>query len=435
MGVRPRALPRVGFTSPAPAHYLCLMPHKSPQVDPRSLLEALRARSALPELPPDAVRRAQDLATGPAASAADVEALPEPLALAVLEGTVLAGQPALAEALATGSHKALAKAAKKALYRLRSAGVELHEPARPAAPEPPRAPPETLPALLTSIDGAGERVLELARLLRGGGVETLQFLYSDELGVTQVQTGELNRAEFRQMLKQATRPGPDAVVELSHAEGLERLAAAAGQNLRARTPFPPGLDTLLRQLEVQPREETWEPGAPEPDDERLAHEAHTLHDTEEMRGWLPPVAELETLAHTVTRHLESRLALTPAQRNAEIFRAAQAQAQAFFTSLQVRRLYARRLWEMALHFERLGQQHACRVARAEARRLAQGASPPASRFAERLYEKALLVTLARVRAAAPRPEGPTAIPPPAHAEPRARPVETERRSPGGIILP
>ena len=44
--------------------------------------------------------------------------------------------------------KPLAKAAKKALYRLRSKGIAVPEAAPPPAPEPPRAPePEEWPGL------------------------------------------------------------------------------------------------------------------------------------------------------------------------------------------------------------------------------------------------------------------------------------------------
>ena len=62
----------------------------------------------------------------------------EPLAAAVLEAAVLEGLPALPEALSASPVKPLAKAAKKALYRLRSRGVAVAEAPRPAAPEAPR---------------------------------------------------------------------------------------------------------------------------------------------------------------------------------------------------------------------------------------------------------------------------------------------------------
>ncbi len=416
------------------------MPTKSPQADPRHLLDALRSGTPLPDFAPDALERARALAGEPStATSADVEALPEPLALAVLEATVLAGSPALAEVLVGSSHKVLVKAAKKALYRLRSRGVEVAEPPRPSAPEPPRtvvASPETLPAVLTSIDGTGERVLELARPLRGGGVEAIQLLLSDERGVERIQAVETSRGEYRRVVKQAMRPGPDAAVELPHAEALERLAVAVGLNLRTHTAFPPGLDAVLRHLGVQPRDEPPSLPPPEPDDERLVNEGHKLHEEPELRGWLPPMSELERLAFKVDELEASPLALTPEQRNEELIQAAHVQAHAFFAQEGVRRLYASRLWEMGLHFERLGKESPARVARAEARRLWHGPTEPPSRFVERLYEKALLFTMMEREAPSTRDQAHARAR--AHAEPQARstePESLERRSPGGIILP
>ena len=416
------------------------MPTKSPLADPRPLLDALRAGTPVPGLPSDAVERARSFAAEPAsAPPADVEALPDPLALALLEGSVLAGQPALAEALAASGNKGLAKAARKALYRLRSRGIEVAETPRPSAAEASRpvvaASPEPLPALLTSIDGTGERVLEIARPLRGGGVEATQFLYSDEQGVLRLQVTELSRGDYRRVVKQATSPGDDAAVELSHAEALERLGAAAGLNLRTRTPFPQGLDTVLRHLGVQARDVPLEIPPPEPEDERIAYEGHKLHEEPEMRGWLPPVAELERLARTVDEIEASPLALTMAQRNEEIIQAAHTQAHAFSATPAMRQLYSGRLWEMALHFERIGKEQTARLARAEARRLAHGVTEPPSRYAERLFEKALLVTMAQ--RAAPEASSPAEVRARARAaeQQRAPSADTERRSPGGIILP
>jgi hypothetical protein len=298
------------------------------------------------------------------------------------------------------------------------------------------AGPEPLPALLTSIDGTGERVLEIARPLRGGGIEAIQFLYTDEQGVQRLQVTELSRGDYRRVVKQATSPGEDAAVEIPHAEALERLAAAAGINLRTRTAFPQGLDTVMRHLGVQARDVPLALPPPEPEDERLAHEGHKLHEEPEMRGWLPPMPELERLAHTVHELESSPLALTPAQRNEELIQAAHAHAHAFFAPEALRRLYASRLWEMGQHFERLGKEHPAQVARAEARRLWHGATEPPSRFAERLYEKALLYAMAERVAPSTRDrvEARTR----ARAEPQAQaaaPEPLERRSPGGIILP
>jgi hypothetical protein len=296
--------------------------------------------------------------------------------------------------------------------------------------------PEPLPAVLTSIDGTGERVLEIARPLRGGGVEAVQFLLSDEHGVVRIQVAETSRGEYRRGVKQATAPGPDAAVEVPHAEALERLAVAVGLNLRTRTAYPQGLDAVLRHLGVQPQHVPPALPPPEPEDERLSYEGHKLHEEQEMRGWLPPVSELERLAVKVDELESSPLALTPAQRNEELIQAAHAHAHAFFAPEALRRLYASRLWEMGQHFERLGKEHPARVARAEARRLWHGASEPPSRFTERLYEKALLYAMAE--RVAPSTRDRVEARAKARAEQQAQaasPEPLERRSPGGIILP
>ena len=107
--------------------------------EPRPLLDALRAGTSLPAFPEADVEQARRLVNDVgSASAANVEALPEALAGAVLEAAVLAGQVALPEALSASPVKPLAKAAKKALYRLRSRGVTPPEAPKAAPPAPAR---------------------------------------------------------------------------------------------------------------------------------------------------------------------------------------------------------------------------------------------------------------------------------------------------------
>ena len=64
--------------------------------------------------------------------AADAGALPSELALAVIEASVALRRAGPAESLATSPDREVAKAARRALYRLRSAGVAVSERPRPA---------------------------------------------------------------------------------------------------------------------------------------------------------------------------------------------------------------------------------------------------------------------------------------------------------------
>jgi len=397
--------------------------------DPRALLDALNSGTALPDFAEEALESARTLARDAAiANPAAVAQLPEPLALAVLEAAVIAGSPVLAEALAASGHKSLAKAAKRAAYRLRSRGVAVAEPPRPEAdPTPPTAAtPEALPALLSPTTGTGEFALVLGRPLRGGGIELVQALVSDETGVHELAISEVSRGNFRKMLK-ASRAGRYAA-EVPHELAAALLAEAAGRNLRTHTAFPRGLDMALRHHGVQPAEEPTPP-PPEPDDERLAvTEGASLHEVPEIAQWLPPEGELRRVVGKMDEVGVSPLALSPVQREEQLLQSVRALAHEFFTPA-MRQHYARRLWRVAEFLERTERAHPAQVARAEARRLFHGATEPPSRFAERLYEKVLQLARMPRGAAAPGP-----APENAKAA-EASPAPDERRSPGGLILP
>ncbi|RKH72342.1 hypothetical protein [Corallococcus aberystwythensis] len=389
--------------------------------EPRPLLDALRAGTPLPAFPEADVEQARKLAGDVgSASAASVEALPEALAGAVLEAAVLAGHVALPETLSASPVKPLAKAAKKALYRLRSRGVTPPEAPKPAPPAPA---PETLPTLVTLVSSAGQYGLLLTRVVRGG-VELLQVIASDEQGVLELNRTEQSRGDIRRILKHGLQNGFG--MEVSREEGARLLAEAAALNLRTRTPFPPDLEAALRHHGVQPVHEPEPLPSPEPDDVRRALEGDQLHATPELAEWMPPDAEVRALMEQVQALASSPLALSGAQRQEQVRQRVLDAARAFFTP-EVRQRYARRLWRMAAFFDATGRALQADIARGEARRLFHGLDEPFSRFAETLFAKVVVLAAAGAQAQAAQaatapgepPEGPT----------------NERRSPGGLILP
>ncbi|WP_164017327.1 hypothetical protein [Pyxidicoccus trucidator] len=403
--------------------------------EPRPLLDALRAGTPLPAFPADAVEAARALARDVgAATPAAVEPLPDALAAAVLEAAVLEGLPALPEALSDSRVKPLAKAAKKALYRLRSRGVAVAVAPRPSTPEPSHAAapvPEALPAMASTLSSAGERAVVMARALRGGGVEMVQALISDVEGVVELRVGDTSRGGWRKLLREALEQG--GTVELPQHEAAALLAEAAGTNLRARTPFPPGLDVALRHFGVQPVEPPPLP-PPEPEDARRALEGDLLHETRELATWVPPEPEVKRLLEKMDEVMHSPLALSDVQRQEQLLAAVRSVARDFFAS-EGRQRYALRLWRMADYFERTARPREAELARAEARRLYHGAGEPLSRFAERLFEKVLaLVAAAGARAEAQGAEA-TAAPGASTAPAATAAPSQERRSPGGLILP
>jgi len=344
--------------------------------------------------------------------------------LATLEAAVAARDAARVEALAASPDKAVAKAARRALYRLRSAGVATHAPEpreQPRAPEPEALP--ALPSLLSPPDGAGESLLMVARPTKGG-LALHEVVLSDEFGLLAHAELKASRTSWRRSLREARAK---RVPEISLDKARAVLAEAYRCNLATRSPLPPDADTMLRRLDVEPAASPPPPlPPPEDGDAALALEGAALHQEQELRGWLPPEAELKVLAARVNEVQSGVLALSEQQKVEQLTERVRSMAEAFFTP-ERSRLYARRLWLTADVFERSGRAHAAQVARAEARRLYHGTPGVFSRFAEALYGKLIQVAPAPgpTRPGAPAPLGPAA----AQAPP------SERRTPGGLILP
>lgn len=370
--------------------------------DPKPTLTALLEGAALP-FPSTELDTARALAAAPEqAPAAAVEALPETLALAVLEAAVQRRSSSLPEALSSSSNKSLAKAAKKALYRLRSLGVAVAPPAaeRSAAPGPEGdAPEEVPPALLSAVTGTGERALILARLIRGG-LETAHLVLSDERGVTHLAIHEASRGMYRRQLKEVRAGRTPPAIELPLEEAKERLATAVFLNDRSGTARPDGLTELLRHLELTPKEPpdlTAALASADAGADDVAQDGIALHAEKELAEWLPDESQLRALGEIWER-------LGPAERLDRprveaLFREA---AQAYFTPA-IRALYAGRLAQMADFFARTGRPDPARIAQAQARALARDGALPS--FAQELFVKVIHLT---EKALAQAPDTPAA---------------------------
>jgi hypothetical protein len=384
-----------------------------------SLSQQLQASAQAPEgQPAEAWTRARAVLLGEAAPEV-AEALPEALLSALLEALVEERRTGPVEALAASADKRTAKAARRAQYRLRSAGVETRNPAPP--PPPPQPQPEAaaeLPSLLSPPDGAGEAVLVVARPAKGGLV-LHEVVLSDEVGLVSHQAVEGSRSAWRKSLRDARG---EPLREIPLAEARELLSFALARNVASQAPLPRGAEDMLRRLEVVAATAPPAPlPLPEAADAALALKAASLHEEPELRGWLPPEEELERFAHAVEALRSSPLALSAQQRAEQLHETVRAMALAFFTPVRSA-LYARRLWLMADVFGRTGRPEAARLARAEARRLFHEGPGVFSGFAEGLYGKLL------------RHVPPFSAPGPAEAE-AAPDVASERRSKGGLILP
>jgi len=340
-------------------------------------------------------------------TAADVEKLSEAETREVLAAWVKARRSELPEALAASASKLHARAAKKALYQLRSSGLAVAEPARaePPAPAPQPEAQEDLPGVLSAILGTGERALYFARPIRGGGLDAYQGVLSDEHGVKMLEVGSISRGLFRTRLKELLHDRQLAVMQVPFARVAQELGRALTLNQRSKTSLPEGADLALRRLGIEPLDPDVALPPPEPGDAGLVTQAASLHEEKELRQWLPSEPQLRVLAARAEEVRSSPLQLSPAQRAAQLAQKVALTTQETFTPA-VRTLYARRLWLTAELFDAIGRARQAQIARAEARLLFHTQAP--SLFAERMFMKVLELV---PPTAEPRP-APDAPPPP-----------------------
>jgi hypothetical protein len=318
-----------------------------------------------------------------------VEGLPQEQVEAVLTAWVKAKRVELPRALAGSQSKPLAKLAKKALYQLKSMGLEVLEGRAPETADATKAatPAEStgLPGVLSPILGTGERAILFAAPIRGGGLEIFQGIISDEFGLVQLGTGQTNRNAYRARMRELERDGQLQVLKVPLSRMKEELGRAMTQNERSNTRLPEDWQGALRKLGVTPQDPDFPIPPLEPDDASGAEAATALHSEPELQQWMPGEAELTQLAQKAEEVRSSPLALTDAQKDEQLAQRAAAVAREFLTP-ERRKLYARRLWSIAELFDATLRAEKAQVTRAEARRLFHGTEP--SPFVEEMFLRA-----------------------------------------------
>jgi hypothetical protein len=329
--------------------------------------------------------------------------------------------PDAAEALAVAEARAATKdvrtAARRALYRLRQAGVER----RPLAP-PPTAPRVTLgEAWASAIDGTGSRGLWLTLAGPYGERTLLAAMLSDETGLIDFSVGAIakKRVEERLRALRAESPLPWVAVPASWAWAL--LAGAADRTRQTGRPVPPDLARWIERLGVPPAEPApiharLPTGAAE--DPTLLERSASLLALPELAGWFLDPASVSSEGLEWLESRESRLVVSE-QIKAE--RRAALVDRIIDTRFDppARRLWQRRLEEQAYVLLALGRAPEGAIAVAVARALT-GAEDAFRRIpflrglVERSLEIAGEVATGRLSAEAvtraPRPPHPTQVP-------------------------
>jgi hypothetical protein len=268
------------------------------------------------------------------------------------------------------------KAARRALHRLRSAGIAVAVPVA-AQPEHPTTPTtETLRpvlALATAPDGIGSRLIWLLfERPRGGGQISFTLALNDVVGVKDVLIEETTRRRFERQLADWRERAERVPIEIPVDYGLALLSEALALNAESHFPLP--RDFVIRRPLLGE--------LPPPPAAALIHQhvsrgqvfllptlleesAGLLESEPELVGWVFSYDEVEPFAREYRQTDESRLLLTSEPRETRLERTVGTAIDTLFTP-EMRRAFRRRLEETAYVFWQSGRERAARQAVAAA---------------------------------------------------------------------
>lgn len=324
-------------------------------------------------------------------------------ALATVKAPEAAALLAAVEARAVD--KAVRTALRRALYRLRQAGVTPPEAPRPSRPA--RARPVPSRAWASAIDGTGTRGVWL--LLEGalGERTLLSAVVSDAAGVLDAASGPIAKRRLDERLLALQAESPLKWVEVPASWAARVLLEAARRHDARGTPLPGDLRRWVDGLgEPDPAERppVYARLAPETiaADPTLLDRSAELLALPELAGWFLDPPALQSDALELLQARETRLVVSDQTKAERVAALVDRVIDGHFDA-EARERWQHRLEETAFVLVETGRAAEASVALAAALALADAARPARHvPFVRALVEKSLEiageVTLGRIRA-------------------------------------
>lgn len=274
----------------------------------------------------------------------------------------------LLEHLASAARsKVVRKTIRKSLFRLRSRGLEVPDlsDSGPSVYHPPQ--PIPLEGFLSALDATGSRLVWFARPQPLQGIFAFHTMVSDVQGILDFNAFETSRKKFHDYLEEMRGNVPWEIVDADPLYCHALILQAAEINEKKGQPAP-GEFLKWRPLMGPPPERRPEPliysylSAEEaknrPD---MLDRSAALFDLPSFQTWFLEESELEKYLPSLKEASESRLVLTPYQKEARVMEIYRQVVQNVFDPAR-RTLYRGRLEEMAYVLWKLGRQDEGRVA-------------------------------------------------------------------------
>ena len=260
------------------------------------------------------------------------------------------------------SSRAVLKNVRKSIFRLKSQGLEVDE-IRDVSPAVfHTARPIPAEGFLSALDGAGTRMVWLVRPQPPRGVAAFHALIADSQGIMDFQAFETSRKKFHEYVEEFRKQAPWEIVE-ADPEYCLGLMIEASELHSKKGETPPGDFLKWKSLMGSPpamplhplihlylKEEEWKNRSD------LLDRTGSLFENPSFQSWYLEEEEAKKYLTLLKEASESRLVLTPYQKEGRVMEIYRQAVEELFTR-ERRALFRRRLEEMAYVFWKTGKEN------------------------------------------------------------------------------
>lgn len=325
------------------------------------------------------------------------------LAIAFLLGKI--ADAAAAEALLRleegAEDKDLKKEIRRSLFKLAQKGLTIPEDKRveePSAPILSRSP--EIEAYLSSVDGAGGRLVWIVKPQAGHGVQTIQAMINDREGLQRIGGARLRRKELRAMAEEIKKQHGVTMVSVPW-EYADRMLYESFE--KAKSASRSGLENFhqLRSMvntgkpKVQDHPVYQRLNAAEVREGAWRELSRRLLEEPEFRFWVLDADWVEPFLAQVQEAQASRLVLNPMQKEERVAGIVRDAVKTLCTGA-IGEIMQRRMEDIALYFVETGRVEIGKLALAVAQQIKEGDPGPLDiAFLTGLVQKSFAVYLSQ----------------------------------------
>ena len=273
----------------------------------------------------------------------------------------------LTQMIAEAEDKAVAKAIKRALYKLRQRGVTWEE--KPSGDKPILRPLKQVEAqgYLGPIDSMGSRIILAAKPQPLRGFLTVFSIVNDLEGIYDFTVRELSKKGLGEFVESGLSSEDFPVVSAPGAYCIHLIKDASSVTGAASKPLPPGYHNAVDEF----RNISWDGPCPiiyqfineeeVRDQVHLLKESAKLHNIVPFSTWFIPKEEVQEYASNVKDAEDSRIVLTADQKDERINNICMRALHDIFPEHK-RLVWKKRLEEMAYILLQTGRDKEARLA-------------------------------------------------------------------------